>query len=395
MKREARRLLNSRVPSAIRNSLCLCVFVVFLLPFTVENRQQIPSDVRAQIRRVSAAVGLITVRDSKDTEGQELKPRGSAVVVRKDGIVVTNYHVISESRSGKIYDQIFLSLSADGARAPSISRAYRLKAVVINRERDLVLLRVVADMEGKPLSDSLQLQAIEIGDSLSVQLLDDLAIIGFPEKGGSTVTINMGVVEGKDLLEDWIKTDARLIHGNSGGAAVNLEGKLIGIPTKVITDNQTIDKDGDGFPDATRFYGAVGFLRPAHLVGSMLGQLKEIEDKASSVGEKGPDPVQDRPQMVTPTALIRVTGLIKSALDGKPVAGARVGLVPLGNEEVTAANLLTWGGTNADGKFDLNRPVPSGRYTLKVKAIRYEPFSTDVEVDQGKAQLVFELHPVQ
>ena len=80
--------------------------------------------------------------------------------------------------------------------------------------------------------------AIEIADSRSVRELDDLAIIGYPEKGGSTVTVNLGTVEGKDILENWIKTDARLIHGNSGGAAVNSRGKLIGIPTKVVVDRQ-------------------------------------------------------------------------------------------------------------------------------------------------------------
>jgi len=172
----------------IRHSLCLCVFVVLLLPFTNEQRAQIPADARAQIRRVASAVGLITVKDSKDPVGQEPRPKGSAVVVRKDGVVVTNYHVISESKTGQMYDQVFLNLTAPGPQNQFVTVSYRLKAILINKDRDLALLHVVSDKEGKPFSEPLELMTMEIGDSRAVQSLDDLAIIGFPEKGGSTVT---------------------------------------------------------------------------------------------------------------------------------------------------------------------------------------------------------------
>src|SRR5207244_9550044 len=139
--------------------------------------------------------------------------------------------------------------------------------IIVSNECDLALLRVESDATGKPLPRSFTFPSIEIGDSRKIKLLEDLFIIGFPEKGGSTVTVNRGVVEGRDLLGNWIKTDARVIHGNSGGAAVTSDGKLVGIPTKVVADEQPIDKDGDGFPDDYRRYGAVGFLRPAYLIG--------------------------------------------------------------------------------------------------------------------------------
>jgi S1-C subfamily serine protease len=361
-----------------------------------DRRSQIPSEARSQIRRSATAVGLILVYDPKDRGDQEPRPKGSAVVVRKDGVVVTNYHVISENRSGQIYEQIFFCLSNESEAPTPIIRRYHLKPVLINRDRDLVLLRIVSDADGKPIPPSQIFPIVELGDSQSVQLLDDLVIIGFPEKGGSSITMSTGVIEGKDLLEAWIKTDARLIHGNSGGAAVTLDGKLIGIPTKVVTDSQPVDKDGDGFPDAVRMYGAVGFLRPVHLVGSMLAHLQEVEEKQQALKKNEHNPaLQESPQVVSPLTHVKVYGVIKSALGGKPVAGARVGLVSLGSEYVTAENLLTWGGTNAEGSFELNRPVPPGRYTIKAKAIRYDEFSSDVYIDQNNSQLIIELRPSQ
>jgi S1-C subfamily serine protease len=133
--------------------------------------------------------------------------------------------------------------------------------------------------------------------------------------------VNRGVVEGKDILGNWIKTDARVIHGNSGGAAVNSEGRLIGIPTKVVADDQPVDTNGDGFPDNYRRYGAVGFLRPSHLVAELLAKLE-------SSGENNVSTYSPR-QMDT-AALITVRGMVKSSANGKPIAGALVGLVPLG-----------------------------------------------------------------
>jgi S1-C subfamily serine protease len=119
---------------------------------------------------------------------------------------VTNYHVINNPRTARSYDEIFVSLSTDGETA-SASARYRLKPLLINKELDLVLLRAVSDAEGNPIPRSFTFPSLEIGDSRRIRVLEDLFIIGFPEKGGSTMTVNRGVVEGKDILSNWIKTD--------------------------------------------------------------------------------------------------------------------------------------------------------------------------------------------
>jgi S1-C subfamily serine protease len=226
---------------------------------------------------------------------------------------------------------------------------------------------------------------VELGDAQKLELLDDIVIIGFPEKGGTTVTVNTGVVEGKDALDEWVKTDARLIHGNSGGAAVNGEGKLIGIPTKVVVDS-----------DGKHSYGAVGYLRPAHLVAAMVSRYQEAEQKTVAqvrpeVTTAAPAPSLSPNPGPAPKAgpLVTVRGVVKAA-DGTPVAGARVGLLRVG-QEVSAQSLITWGGSNAEGRFELEKPVPPGRYTLRAKAIGYEAFSLDVEIGAGAEPVVIEL----
>ncbi|MEN3334343.1 MAG: serine protease DegQ [Blastocatellia bacterium] len=360
------------------------------------EKREMSAEARVRIRKAIDAVGLILVRNAGDPTDAGPRARGSAVVVRQDGVVVTNYHVITHDQSDRLFDEIFFIPSSRNAALPTSARRYRLEVVVINKSNDLALLRVVT--ENQPAARLLAWPTIEFGNSRGVQLLDEVIIIGFPERGGATVTVNKGIVEGQDVLADWIKTDARLIHGNSGGAAVDGEGKLIGIPTKVIVDKQPVDKDGDGFPDDSTTFGAVGFLRPAYLIPPMLMRLQTVElaRKNSAVStSKAQKPkaaaVKNEPQSITPGTLVVVRGIIKSALDEKPIAGARVGVVALGVQEVTAKNLLTWGGTNADGQFEMNRPMPLGHYTLKVKAIGYEAFSMDFEVGQHAEQLVIKL----
>lgn len=337
-----------------------------------------------KIRAVVKSIGLILVRNSASEE--HLRPRGSGVVVRADGVIVTNYHVIKNDQTGNIYADIFIELNKDEAKALAIR--YRLTTIIVNKEQDLALLRIVPDAEQ---ANKVDLTAVEIEPN-QVQILDDIVIIGYPEKGGSSVTVNTGVVEGKDLLEEWIKTDARLIRGNSGGAAVNGNGNLIGIPTKIVVDSQQIDKDGDGFPDTVQSYGAVGFLRPAYLVSKMLAQL----DKAPVTNNTPPNTqngeVNNPPQQTAPVVLITVQGVvIKSEDDNRPIAGVRIGLIPPENDEVTPQNLLSWGGSNAEGSFELNKPVPPGKYCLKVKAFGFEPYTKVVEIDEKLEKLVIKL----
>lgn len=368
------------------------VALLCLLALTVEGfarRQGMPRPPsrtsRDKARVAVTAVGLISVRNVNDAVTP--RPRGSAVFISRDGVVATNYHVISfespQSKSERLYDEIFINLSNENSATQNPGKRYRLKTTLLNKAQDLALLRVVADSEGNPLPLMNNFPFLELADSKAVQLLEDIYIIGFPEKGGATVTVNAGIIEGKDSLNHWIKTDARLIHGNSGGAAVNARGQLIGIPTKVVYDKRRIDKDGDGIPDEEQPIGAVGFLRPAHLLAEMMRHITPKQGIANVPPDRSAQPQ------------FMVRGLVKTLAGGRAIAGARIGLVLLGSAKVTEENLLAWGGTNAEGRFELNNPVPAGRYTLKVKAIGYEDYSLDVTVAQNLRQLSIELRSVR
>ncbi|MEW6130834.1 MAG: trypsin-like peptidase domain-containing protein [Acidobacteriota bacterium] len=380
-----------------------------------QKKSPVSAETRVLARQAALAVGLISVRNTNEVTAP--KPRGSAVIVNSNGLVATNYHVIRQDNFDRLFDELFITLST-GDFASASAKRYRLRTVSVNKIQDLALLKIVADGAGKPLASNAIFPSLPMGDSNKVKLLDDIIIIGFPEKGGTTITINAGMVEGLDNLESWIKTDARLIHGNSGGAAINSEGKLIGIPTKVLADSRKVDKDGDGFPDEVTSLGSVGFLRPANLLARMIEQLsnsdramaKNIPSGSGSQSTQSPPApkpnatpkvtMRPPPSMTEPatgqsSGELIVRGTMRATNNGSPVAGARVGIVPLGASTITPENLLTWCSTDANGAFIMNKSLPAGRYTLKARALGYEPYSKDIEISASNNRFIIELRKAQ
>ena len=365
-----------------------------------EDRSELSEKDRERVRQAMTAVGQVFVL----SDGRGPFQRGSGVVVRRDGIVATNYHVISDDRTGRVFDKILFDVAETTAASASKLRRYMMKPVLLSQEYDLALLVISSDPAGNAVTESTIFPAIELADSRKVAPLDDLVIIGFPAKGLGGVTVNTGIVEGVDALGNWIKTNARIIHGNSGGAAVNRSGRLVGIPTKVLVDKKAVDEDGDGFPDSEREYGAVGFLRPAHFVASLLAQIDPPgtvrQNRSLSSSSTPSAPPSDKRSMKTapiPNAplpsTVTVSGAVTSAESGSPVAGARVGIMRAGAAQVTADTLLAWGGTNAEGKFELNNPLPPGQYTLKIKALGFQPFTREVEIKRDGQPIIVQLRP--
>src|SRR5216117_354381 len=133
------RLLQNRARPAVAAviavtaaTMCLRVMSAFGSQ-TTSRGNVISPEVRANVRQAMASTGLISVRNASDSPTQAPRPRGSGVVLRSDGVVVTNQHVITSAQTNRPYDEIFFSLPGDGDSA-SLSARYRLKPVLINKE---------------------------------------------------------------------------------------------------------------------------------------------------------------------------------------------------------------------------------------------------------------------
>jgi serine protease Do len=153
---------------------------------------------------------------------------GSGVLVKADGLIVTNAHVVKGA------DEIRVVL-AD-------RREYDAKLVTTDERYDLALLRI--DTAGE------QFPFIQMRDSDSIEVGDVVLAIGNPF--GLNQTVTSGIISalarsagGINDSSFFIQTDAAINPGNSGGALVSLDGRLIGINTAIYS--QTGGSVGIGF----------------------------------------------------------------------------------------------------------------------------------------------------
>ncbi|NVP58008.1 DegQ family serine endoprotease [Mycoplana rhizolycopersici] len=165
---------------------------------------------------------------------QKQSSLGSGVIVGKDGIVVTNNHVIEGA------DDIKVALS-DG-------REYPCKVLLKDDRVDLAVLKIQA----KETFD-----ALPLGDSDAVEVGDLVLAIGNPFGVGQTVTSGIVSALARNQVKAgdfgfFIQTDASINPGNSGGGLIDMKGELIGINTAIFSR-------GGGS-------NGVGFAIPANLV---------------------------------------------------------------------------------------------------------------------------------
>lgn len=144
---------------------------------------------------------------------------GSGVIIREDGYIVTNNHVIAGA------DQIEVTLENN--------KSYPAKLVGTDPATDIALLKIEED----------SLPAIALGDSDHLRLGEWVLAIGSPYDLRSTITAGIVSAKGRSLpnydgqyrVESFIQTDAAVNPGNSGGALINTLGELVGINTSIIS----------------------------------------------------------------------------------------------------------------------------------------------------------------
>ena len=145
---------------------------------------------------------------------------GSGVIVRDDGLVVTNNHVVKGSGD------------ADIRVALSDKRELPAKILLRDEKLDLAVLRIEARGLSFPHIDFDNSDAIEVGDLVLA--------IGNPFGIGQTVTSGIVSALARSGIDNtdaqyFIQTDAAINPGNSGGALIDMNGRLIGINTAIVT----------------------------------------------------------------------------------------------------------------------------------------------------------------
>jgi len=214
-----------------------------------------------------------------ESRGGNLVPvwSGSGSIIHPNGLILTNGHVV-DNRYGE-YTDLGVAVLLDADRPPEL--LYLAEIAGVDYALDLAVVRITTDLDGSPVQPTLPY--INVGDSDAVHIGDSLQILGYPGIGGDTITFTEGVVSGFTSERNidgraWIKTDATIAGGNSGGLAANAAGELVGVPTQAssgaedadVVDCRLIaDTNNDGRVDAddtcVPIGGFINGLRPINL----------------------------------------------------------------------------------------------------------------------------------
>jgi serine protease Do len=150
-------------------------------------------------------------------KGMPFRGLGSGFIVKSDGLVLTNAHVV------------------DGAKEVTVKltdkREFRAKVVGVDKDTDVAVLRI--DAKGLP--------TVRIGDPARVRVGEWVLAIGSPFGFENTVTAGVVSARARSLPGEgyvpFIQTDAAVNPGNSGGPLFDLAGEVIGINSQIYTGN--------------------------------------------------------------------------------------------------------------------------------------------------------------
>lgn len=289
-----------------------------------------------------------------DVRGGELEAvaAGSGTILAADGAVLTNHHVLWDAREGRLSDLFLLARYRGGDRDPEVTCAGVPGHGELRPDIDLAVIRCEKDLDGQAYGPE-NWPGLPIGDSQGIVPGEQLWVLGYPGAGAGSIRVSAGLVsgwtgeQGGTASRAFMRTDAAITGGNSGGAAVDRHGRLIGVPTafRVITAERG---------EQVTAIGKVGLIRPIEAAIDLLDAAHVARDDKK------------------PSAL--VTGTVSSAASGRPIAGAFVLALPAGTRAVDRAAPLAWATTDASGAFALEPPLPRGqRYTVAVSAPGHAP----------------------
>lgn len=179
--------------------------------------------------RAAPSVVLVIGHPAQDEGGTG----GTGSIIRKDGLVLTNAHVVIDEKTGRPYPRLSVFLKPDrvtGNTRSDLVRKMKASVVAFDRTMDLALLK----MENPPTP----LPALELGDPDRVKIGERVVAIGHPEQGGLW-TLTTGVVSAE--FDDFNKTPGKhvfqtetgLNRGNSGGPLLDAQGRIIGVNTAI------------------------------------------------------------------------------------------------------------------------------------------------------------------
>jgi len=289
---------------------------------------------------------------------------------------------VLHDKDGRLHDTFIIGRFSTPDHAPQLQCAGRPNRSKLVRDLDLALIKCDMDLDGRtwqPAAGGIWPTLPEARAS-DIKMGQRLWVLGYPDVGGGGMTLSTGEVEGwtgEDGTQgkDFIKTDASITHGNSGGPVIDDQGKLVGIAAAFRTRMTA----SGGIVETAQ----VGLVRPLGTASNLLAYAA-----AGWTPREGYTDVELTPSGVEAAADgVRIYTTVIDDASEAPVRDATVmvlkpgvstGAIDMNRLDDQA---IAWGKTNTLGEVRLKHLVPiPGTYTVMVVAPGYEPLIGENEL---------------
>jgi S1-C subfamily serine protease len=351
------------------------------LPLVPQTRMLSQRTYPNAVARAFDSTVMVVVADLVDGR---LRPRGggSGVVVGSDGSILTNYHVIHD-KDGRLHDVFVIGRFSQPDHAPQLWCAGRPSRSKLQKDLDLALVKCDLDLDGRawvPAAASVW-PTLPEARTADIKMGQRLWVLGYPDVGGGGLTLSEGSVEGwtgenGTAGKDFIKTDASITHGNSGGPVVDDHGRLVGVAAAFRTRTNA----SGGMLETAQ----VGLVRPLSTASDLLAIAQ-----TGWTPREGHTDVDLQPSAVEAPGEggVRISTRVLDAANEQPVRDALVMILRPGvNAKKVDVNrlddqVLSWGRSNTQGEVQLKQPVPApGTYSVMIVARGYEPLVGEGEL---------------
>jgi hypothetical protein len=311
---------------------------------------------------------------------------GSGTIVAPTGAIVTNFHVVGSTETGRLYNPDGLVAIFMLRRSDEPARLVAFATVIEgNPSTDLALLQIVGNANGERIDPSrLSLPSLPLGDSDRLEVGDRITILGFPGTGTSLsatsydnrffVTLTDATVSGFDregATRSWIRTTALIMGGNSGGTVLDQNGCLVGVPTASRVNPDRVEQ--------------MGYLRPINYVpASWLAGYPVDYCRASAAYGAGGGAQGGGGAPAPASRGVVFSGQIVDANTGRGIPGAYFAIAHSTwrpGMELREEHLASGAQTDASGYFQTTTPVVRGRsYYVIIAAEGYRPVFEEVHI---------------
>lgn len=429
-----------------KGSTALLLFVlVLLVPLRTTMAQLNTKEIgQKHYRGVVKILMYDPVLEKKVVEGGGEKgsgflSRGSGFMVTEDGYIFTNRHVVGTCVTGYMVcdyvdkqgqkhqsqivdyepgmenDPAVTKLYYAGYTYPVVQvyhgmgeqdyKLYLAEVVGISATFDGAIIKIVSDMNGAKVTTPFV--PVPLGDADKSVLGEDMCVFGYPAQYGGNIdvilrdqrTLTFGKNSGMDYVFNenygFIKTDAEIHGGNSGGPVFGEGNKVIGIATAkgVKTSiglvggvNAMYHVVGALNPGLQQRLAKVGLKPPTRqgknqtIAGNQRNPLPDVNAWAQRRSGGGNNLASNNSGGSSAAV---VNGVVTSADTGKPLAGVQVGILVKKNEEWV---VLSRGTSDEQGRYAMAPGIRDGKYAFAAIKEGYQDVVAEVEVIKGQRE---------